>query len=444
MDVIKSLAAFSRISKVKELEPPNSLCFINFKPRERPDVELLKSLISKEDPPFVAPRKSQPKHQARARTRHEEQCVSEGRRLAEHFLSQWPKEELSIDDFSSPLLNTSACLVRVKPHWQRLVENWNLSNFVSEVQSLLDQNSGPGVIEEPFGQPAKVSVSCPALRSEAIPCLAKGLLQKHGPPASAVHLNPVITKAEKPNGGNSESQEIPTGPSNGRRQRKEHHELKAILNNLQMAPDLIRKEYAQDLKRSLEVLTSFSTSEPGMQESPQVLGDIGSEIESCKAAIDRHAALLCKSFAAEDDRFQWLDIGGLWPCTSTVVMLEQLRSISGHSYGPNMKKALVQLGVLLTGLQRLYRLKEGRLKDDRRRVMEEMQNEGHTNWDPYKYPDWLLLELDANIMIREEQVLVAQAMIDPGSGKNSVLQMNMGKVSNKGLISCQSQSTFLY
>ncbi|KAF3913599.1 hypothetical protein ABW20_dc0110554 [Dactylellina cionopaga] len=59
--------------------------------------------------------------------------------------------------------------------------------------------------------------------------------------------------------------------------------------------------------------------------------------------------------------------------------------------------------------------------------MEEEKNMGHQNWEPLEFPDWLLLEIDSNILIRPDQVEVAHATIQPASGNNSVLQMNMGQ-----------------
>lgn len=43
------------------------------------------------------------------------------------------------------------------------------------------------------------------------------------------------------------------------------------------------------------------------------------------------------------------------------------------------------------------------------------------------YPDWLLVELEADLLIRPSQIDVALAIISPSSGENSVLQMNMGQ-----------------
>jgi hypothetical protein len=42
-------------------------------------------------------------------------------------------------------------------------------------------------------------------------------------------------------------------------------------------------------------------------------------------------------------------------------------------------------------------------------------------------PDWLLFEIESNLLIRQKQVEVANAIISPPSGSNSLLQLNMGE-----------------
>jgi hypothetical protein len=92
-----------------------------------------------------------------------------------------------------------------------------------------------------------------------------------------------------------------------------------------------------------------------------------------------------------------------------------------------MQEALVDYAVSITFLQRLLRIEDAHLKDNSQTLLEEQKNSGHDNWQPLKNPDWLLLEIDANILIRHDQVDVALATISPTSGSNSVLQMNMGQ-----------------
>lgn len=57
----------------------------------------------------------------------------------------------------------------------------------------------------------------------------------------------------------------------------------------------------------------------------------------------------------------------------------------------------------------------------------ELETIPHANWKPCDYPEWLLLQIDMNLTIRRIQVEVAKEMIQPSSGENSVMQLNMGE-----------------
>jgi hypothetical protein len=81
----------------------------------------------------------------------------------------------------------------------------------------------------------------------------------------------------------------------------------------------------------------------------------------------------------------------------------------------------------VTALQRLLRIYDAHQGAKPQRLIEEQENVGHSNWKPLDHPDWLLLEIDSNMLIRPGQVDVALATISPASRSNSVLQMNMGQ-----------------
>ena len=55
-----------------------------------------------------------------------------------------------------------------------------------------------------------------------------------------------------------------------------------------------------------------------------------------------------------------------------------------------------------------------------------MENNGGQGWDAMMYPDWLLIQLDADILIRPVQAQVAKEMMSPREQKNTVMQLNMG------------------
>lgn len=124
-------------------------------------------------------------------------------------------------------------------------------------------------------------------------------------------------------------------------------------------------------------------------------------------------------------RTQWLKRSGLWPCITSVTLLEELTSTSTSGF--QMKESIIAYGISITTLQRLKRIQTAYLRNNKQRLLEEQQNIGHKNWTPLNNPDWLLLEIDADILIRCEQVDVALATIFPASKSNSVLEMNMGQ-----------------
>ncbi|EEP77434.1 predicted protein [Uncinocarpus reesii 1704] len=117
----------------------------------------------------------------------------------------------------------------------------------------------------------------------------------------------------------------------------------------------------------------------------------------------------------------------MWPCTTPVTLLEQLRSSSKVTFGSQVKEILTAYAVSIVALQRSLRMEDARLKRNQQRVQDEQKNIPHVNWDPIDHPDWVLLEIEADIAIRRDQVDVACATISPSSGANSVLQMNMGQ-----------------
>ena len=59
--------------------------------------------------------------------------------------------------------------------------------------------------------------------------------------------------------------------------------------------------------------------------------------------------------------------------------------------------------------------------------IKELKNIGHRTWDPLQHPEWLLLEVESGILIRDVQERIASEMINPHSQCNAVLQLNMGE-----------------
>lgn len=216
--------------------------------------------------------------------------------------------------------------------------------------------------------------------------------------------------------------------------QREIGELNEIIETVAASDSTVRKVYAQALKVSLEAYDKAGNRNVVGGRPVPTLDQILIMLSDAEASVDQKRTSLCKAFEAQEPRAQWLKAARLWPCTSTYCILELLRSISGCVFGEGMKQALVDYATALTQLQKTLRMKDGRQKETLTKVAAEQKNEGHGNWRPIDHPDWLLFELDANILLRDQQVTVARATIQPESDSNALLQLNCGEGKTSAII----------
>lgn len=208
--------------------------------------------------------------------------------------------------------------------------------------------------------------------------------------------------------------------------QREIGELDRIIETVAASDSAVRKAYAQALKASLDAYSSAGKKDVVGRPIPSI-DQIQALLSDTESAIHQKYSSLCRAFEAEEPRAKWLKAARLWPCTSTYSMLETLRSVSGFAFGAGMKEALLDYAMALGQLQRILRMKDARQKSTLTKVAAEQKNEGHGNWRPIDHPDWLLFELDANLLLRDQQVTVARATIQPESGSNALLQLNCGE-----------------
>ena len=422
MDAVQSLAAFGCLDELKTLQPPSSPCFAEFELDASPTLESLLNFIAADYPIFELNTR-QGQIQNLSRERHRILCEFEGRSLAHFLLEQWPSSEPSVEGFASTVIDVELALERILPEWQRLHRNMGLSEYVIQAQEILDRRNGAKDMSGPRAWNKKHTVFSAPDRGSVFPSLSRDLLLKCGP---------LPLEQSSPDQGVFWSKNLshPTNERNDMSRKatptKEVAELGRILGSFVRSPDVLRQQYGHDLKKSLVALENLS-SQPKLHETPPDINVVREGIAKVRVALNNEFKRIQNAFSAEDDRFQWLQLGSLWPCTTPIAILEQLRSCSGHQFGSNMREGLVSYGVLATTMQRLLRIRHAQLKGDQHKLLEEWRNPGHENWSPWEFSDWLLLEIESDLLIRSEQIDVAHAIISPASGSNSVLQMNMGK-----------------
>jgi hypothetical protein len=132
-----------------------------------------------------------------------------------------------------------------------------------------------------------------------------------------------------------------------------------------------------------------------------------------------------------------------WPRMSPSLLLQHLAHDKRDELPEVWRNRIIDYGIALTALQRAGRLqhlhaaleKDGRntqmVTTDRGSqaidLLDELENEGHVNWNPHEYPEYLLMEVESGIMIRELQQQIASEMRAPSIDGNAVMQLNMGE-----------------
>lgn len=441
MRVLRTAVAFYLLDDLRELDFPQCASFVGSdmdgKPSSQELFNLIRPCCKKYQRPQIPAGKRRMAALAESlafevtEREHEQKCTDECTAFAKFLLKQWPTPEPSVEGFTAKYLDLDDALETVIPHWQRIYSGLQFSNHVAEVQKILNryyvhQNAVDPVLGTPkvnlFGSREK--------NVEVIPRLGQDLMGKAGDGVGKVPFNlPRITKPkfEEVNPRvkhklNTQLKALPTGVKLD--STNAIAELECIIGRLLHSDCPVRSTYGSDLGQSVDALKKMNKD---LAPKPAVEINIDFEIDKAYEALEKRYYSLVNALVSGDARSSWLLRANLWPSMTPVSILEHLRSNSDCVFGTNMKIKVLEYAKSIVKVQHLLRMKDALLKKDEGRLRQEYDNPGHVNWDPVVYPDWLLLEIDANMQIREDQVTVALEMISPSSGANSVLQMNMGQ-----------------
>lgn len=116
-----------------------------------------------------------------------------------------------------------------------------------------------------------------------------------------------------------------------------------------------------------------------------------------------------------------------WPRTSPSFFLGQLRKNKWTQLPDVWKQRVVDYGLAIAELQRADRLLRICVKESDEDLVRELRNVGHENWNPFTNPEWLLMECESGILIRQVQQDIARLMMMPPHSRNATMQLNMGE-----------------
>ncbi|KAF2655413.1 hypothetical protein K491DRAFT_427015 [Lophiostoma macrostomum CBS 122681] len=446
MDLLQALVSYVVTEKLKEVTVPSSPSFTDFQGHQLPDIMLLTGVMKAAQIPFATNGRAEKIERGQlifARLDHDKESQRLVQELARSIVLQWPSKDLNEDAFTKidkTYVDVDAALSLVLPEWTRLTRNYELFNHIDLVRAIsmpsLGEASGPSVEEARASQNHATSKALP--RGEFYPTRISGTViptltdllhhdiflpdpehwRMHSFPtfnsaAVAVSLSLTDAGSRAPD---------PTSASSS----PHVHDLQSIVSDLTESSSAVQRRYGHELQQSINALLD-NISKPQSLLEPYNLTVLHGRIIAARENFLQILTQISTCLEQADCRARWLQHAGLWPRLTPVIVLAELRSTAANDLGKGVKEQLIHLGTALTAYQRLLRIEDAFKNNKRQQLLDETANPGHTNWSPLEYTDWLLLEIDGNMLLRREQIEVAHATIQLKSGNNSVLQLLMGK-----------------
>ena len=334
----------------------------------------------------------------------------------EYVMNQWPTSDVSIliyDDLTTYIRLTEA-MVEVRNLFRHWYCNHEFENYVRRIQAVVNHSW-----EYPSAD--KYSVVVPIFRYHATKgyLTFEDLLSKPAPTLekrqeSAEDVQSLVVYTPQ-----FASSEI-SGPPSAHDKDKLVHLLRHLAHR---ASGSYEKTYINDLEKShvafRQGTVQTSVEIEGVQSLLQAYLN-----ETQRRVNEIYEAILSHLQDPIDSAHKVCCYASMLPRLSPSIVLSHLAQSFRTILSDDWKAVIVVFGVAITSLQRAERLVA--CSENRAELLSELSNPGHLEWSPLEYPDWLLLELENNILIRGEQAQIAQQMISPMSGLNSIMQLNMG------------------
>lgn len=218
--------------------------------------------------------------------------------------------------------------------------------------------------------------------------------------------------------------------------------LEAVIEELEIkGTSAHEKDYLRELKNSNEILKDRVINYEIKLEVGRLQQLLQSFREEAKSAFDTTYVQL--KFALEDveggndclygedpGSLHMAMIAGHMPRISTRTMLQLLRRIGSPKLSDEWRKILITFATGLKRLQwadRLIHATYGDMSDLIRELKTPAPHASNSMGILEPNPEKLLLEIDSDVLVRQQQEEIAAVMQCPPDDGNSVLQLNMGE-----------------
>jgi hypothetical protein len=450
--LLKALLAFSFFEDLKLMKDhscPVYPAYNKFKHNESPTIESMMQLIKPHLKPYPGDERSITEFHLSGKMLRRLQAAEkafldkqekDAKLLITSILAQWPAEPVPvIRDLAEPILeNIEETKEIILPEWTRLLQNLRHSQYLNQVHRVLAAHHRVPQGQEPDrvnGVAKAVPIFSPPIYGTGIPTLGELLsgstfagFERGSSCASTSITTITMHMSKSPDLNDAEKSQVnAVEESDSPPLSRAIEELQGVVHGLTSSESAVRVQYGNDLGESLTAFVEYTSHKQSPQHDLPKL-DFQLAISNTRSEMNRNLCLIQQVVEGDSPTTAyWLQQGGLWPSITPVTILETLRSTSKISLPPGMQKQLINYGLSITAVQRGLRMNDAFRKGNDQKLVEEISNTGHDNWQALEHPDWMLLEIDSNILVRPIQVDVAMATISPLSQLNSALQMNMGQ-----------------
>ena len=413
LTILRTLLAFAFASDLSKLKPP-AYSFFPLDKGCAPTKAALRQIIASRKLGFQAPRGASKTERRQRKAVHEQRADEQISTLIRHYKNQWPCDKPNAPATGlASLVDVRGAHSEVSALFLECAKNVEFTTYLQHSQVILDN------IHQESGFPIHLPSHWQS--SERIPfqlmdhnCMfpTVALLMATGPP-ELMPLSGVPT-AKRPSEHATTSQGL----------RSVVTALRMESGNLGQRS--IRRLYADDLMTSLDAYQNHKEIMT-QNDFPYSLTMTLFHRTMVWHHVDEMSKSIRGALSPRDQLSKLLELAGFWPRLTLRSLLKLLSKTSTYTLGPQWYEALIALGEAVTMLQRARRLVLARERLDILTYYDEIENVGRQGWNCSELPDWLLIDIENDFLIRPLQARVALEMIQPSSSANSLVQLNMGE-----------------
>ncbi|KAF9230956.1 hypothetical protein BU15DRAFT_68744 [Melanogaster broomeanus] len=393
--LVATLLAFATVPAFRTIDPP-PISFSARKLEDCPEWSMFRR-YGESDSDWYARRLSE----------YRRRLESDIDAAAIELLAGWPRESPpSCPSLNRSSYDLSSLASTLDPWFTSWYQNLQLKKHIIRVQEILAQANVPAPVLQTF-----------TFQAASGPYM-------DGAPVTAVTLGQLF---ERPAPHRPSIPRLSLGVTHGNELSFGSERLRQLIDGLRdNAQSRFQEKYAEDLRLSEEALCN----QPGLaipESMPHAIEELGRRYVQMRGKYLQYFEILKQPLNPWSTKEHTVSQAGQWPRITKKTMLQSLASTSLIALPDDWRVCLTTFALLGLELQRCRRLVLHAMKNSKEEFFKEVMNEGCDGWEAHLHPDWLLIQLEGNFLIRRVQAEICFQMISPKPVQNTAMQLNMGE-----------------